>query len=173
MLRPLVIPDGDGGDEDTSGGDVAYVLALNQRFVPHVSPLDATRLRLLVSMTAYAEMVELDGAPAGFVLTFPPGTAYDSENYRWFSERFPEGFLYLDRIAIDERFHRRGLGSFVYDRMEREARAWGRLVCEVNTVPVNDSSLAFHAARGYVEIGRLAHSNGTETAMLVKELGRD
>jgi predicted GNAT superfamily acetyltransferase len=26
-----------------------------------------------------------------------PGTAYDSRNYRWFSDRF-ERFLYLDRV---------------------------------------------------------------------------
>jgi predicted GNAT superfamily acetyltransferase len=33
------------------------------------------------------------------------------------------------------------------------------------------ASLAFHAARGYVEVGRLLQTNGKTCSMLVKELG--
>jgi predicted GNAT superfamily acetyltransferase len=96
----------------------------------------------------------VDGAFAGFVVTFAPGTAYDSENYRWFTGRH-ERFYYLDRIVLHDDFRRRGLGSFVYDEMERVAAPYTRLCLEVNLLPRNDASLAFHDRRGYREVGRL------------------
>jgi predicted GNAT superfamily acetyltransferase len=43
----------------------------------------------------------------------------------------------------------------VYDELEDVARRYGRLALEVNLVPRNDVSLAFHDRRGYVEVGRL------------------
>jgi predicted GNAT superfamily acetyltransferase len=39
--------------------------------------------------------------------------------------------------------------------MERVAAPYQRLDLEVNLVPRNEVSLAFHARRGYVEVGRL------------------
>jgi predicted GNAT superfamily acetyltransferase len=58
----------------------------------------------------------------------------------------------------------------IYDAAESDAKARGRLACEVNAEPPNEPSLAFHTSRGYVEAGRLAHASGKVTAMLVKEL---
>ena len=39
--------------------------------------------------------------------------------------------------------------------MEQDARKHGRMALEVNLVPRNDASLAFHQRRGYVEVGRI------------------
>jgi len=47
--------------------------------------------------------------PSGTV-TFPPGTSYDSENYRWFGARHDD-FYYLDRIVFDSTYRRRGLAT--------------------------------------------------------------
>jgi predicted GNAT superfamily acetyltransferase len=55
--------------------------------------------------------------------------------------------------------------------MEALAVPLGRLVCEVNLEPRNDASIAFHDARGYVEVGKLADDTGRVTSMLAKELG--
>ena len=134
--------------------DAADVLALNDANVVKLAPMDEPRLHELRRLADRFDVLEVDGALAGFVVTFAPGTAYDSENYQWFSERHPS-FYYLDRIVLHERFRRRGLGGFVYDEIERVATPYGRLDLEVNLVPRNDASLAFHARRGYVEVGRL------------------
>jgi hypothetical protein len=48
-----------------------------------------------------------------------------------------------------------GLGRFVYDDVEQTAASYGRMCLEVNLIPCNDASLAFHASRGYIELGRL------------------
>jgi uncharacterized protein len=135
--------------------DVEDVLGLNHRNVVKLAPLDVDRLHLLRGWADRIDVVDVDGAFGGFVITFGPGTAYDSENYRWFTDRYGEDFYYLDRIVLHEGFRRRGLGGFVYDEVEQVARKHGRMALEVNLVPRNDASLAFHERRGYVEVGRL------------------
>ena len=135
--------------------DVPTVLRLNADHVELLSPLDSDRLALLRTWASRADVIECDAETAGFVLVFGPGTDYDSENYRWFTERFGDRFDYLDRIVIDDRFRRRGLASAVYDEVEAAASPRGRLVLEVNVDPPNEPSLAFHRGRGFVEVGRL------------------
>ena len=135
--------------------DHEFVLDLNARNVELLAPMDAVRLAELRGWTAHAQVIERDGDRAGFVLTFGPRTAYDSENYRWFSQKFGDGFLYLDRIVLGDRFRRGGIGGAVYEELEREATPYGRMVLEVNVEPPNDPSLRFHRARGYVDLVEL------------------
>jgi uncharacterized protein len=134
--------------------DVADVLALNAANVSALAPMGEVRLHELRSLADRFDVLDVDGGFGGFVITFAGGAAYDSENYRWFSARHRR-FYYLDRIVLHEGFRRRGLGGFVYDEIEKVATPYGRLALEVNLVPRNDPSLAFHAGRGYVEVGRL------------------
>ncbi len=134
--------------------DVADVLTLNARNVVKLAPMDEARLHELRETADRFDVLDVDGAFAGFVITFAPGTPYDSENYRWFAARH-QRFYYLDRIVLHEDYRRRGLGGFVYDEVERVAAPYGRLALEVNLVPRNEPSLAFHGERGYREVGRL------------------
>ena len=136
--------------------DTPEVLALNERNVEALAPMDEARFAQLRSWSDRFDVLESDGEIAGFVITFAPRTPYDSDNYRWFTERHGgRGFYYLDRIVLHERFRRQGLGGFVYDALETVATRHGRMALEVNVVPRNDASLAFHERRGYVEVGRL------------------
>jgi uncharacterized protein len=134
--------------------DVADVLTLNEANVEKLATMDEARLHELRDIADRFDVLDVDGDFGGFVITFAQGAPYDSENYRWFSSRH-RTFYYLDRIALHEKFRRRGLGTFVYDEIERVATPYGRLALEVNLVPRNDPSLAFHDGRGYVEVGRL------------------
>ena len=136
--------------------DAPDVLSLNERNVELLAPMDDARLGQLRGWADRFDVLESDGEFAGFVVTFGPGTSYDSDNYRWFTERHGEhGFYYLDRIVLHEDFRRQGLGGLVYDALEAVAAKHGRMTLEVNVVPRNDASLAFHERRGYVEVGRL------------------
>ena len=152
--------------------DVPIVLALNERDVELLSPLDETRLDQLRRWADRADVIDVGGAVAGFVLTFGAGTDYDSANYLWFTQRFGAGFAYLDRIVIAEQFRRRGLGRFVYDELEALALPSGRMALEVNVEPPNEGSLAFHGGRGYAELGRRGDP-GHVVALMVKELRTD
>lgn len=158
--------------------EVAAVLDLNHRNVEALAPMDADRLHRLRAGAERFDVVERAGGFAGFVVTFGPGSDYDSANYRWHAQRFAargESFGYLDRIVLHESTRRQGVGSFVYDEVEASVRGHGRLALEVNLRPRNDASLAFHAGRGYVEVGRRAEGgHGVEAdhlvSMQVKEL---
>lgn len=150
--------------------DHAAVLALNDANVPAVSAMGEARLTELLGLADRSDVVDVDGEVAGFVLTFAPGSTYDSLNYRAFSARYGTDFYYLDRIAIDERFRRRGLATFVYDEIEAVAHPYGRNTLEVNTEPPNEVSMAFHLGRGYLEVGTRGDDHA-QVALLAKELG--
>jgi len=149
--------------------DWATLLGLNLASVRELSELDEQRLESLLSWTQCSLAVENEGAIVAFALAIAPGAPYDSGNYRWFGARF-ERFLYLDRIVVSDAMRRRGLGGQLYDAMEATAEDFERVVCEVNIHPPNEASLAFHASRGYIEIGRLEHPGGKVVALLTKEL---
>lgn len=157
LLRPFTPADG------------AAVLALNAASVTHLSPLDPDRLDRLLGWSYRLDVLVEGGAVVGFVVLVAPDSGYDSVNYRWFAQRFPS-FLYLDRIVVAEGHRRRGYAGQVYDEMEAAAAGYGRLVCEVDVVPPNPASLAFHAGRGFREVGRLDLAGGKKVAMLDKPL---
>lgn len=158
MLRPI-----------TSAADEAAVLAWNHTNVELLAPLDAARLAELLAWADAASIITHDGADVGFVITFADGSAYDSTNYRWFSERH-EHFLYLDRIVIDASVRRAGVATRVYDAIEARAAELGPVLClEVNLDPPNEPSLAFHASRGFVEVGQ-QEAGGHLVSLLEKRL---
>lgn len=149
--------------------DWPQLLALNLASVRELSELDEQRLEWILSLTHRGLAVESGGEMVAFALAIAPGTPYDSQNYRWFGARF-ERFLYLDRIVVTAPFRRRGIGTQLYDAMEAVADRFERMACDVNILPPNRASLAFHTARGYREIGRLIHGQEKIVALLSKEL---
>jgi predicted GNAT superfamily acetyltransferase len=157
LLRPITV------------ADHAAVVELNERNVELLAPLDEVRLAELVAVADDACVIDVDGAFAGFVITFAAGSSYDGENFAWFTERYDD-FCYLDRVVIHEDHRRRGLASKVYDELESSC---GRPVfaLEVNLDPPNVASLAFHHARGYREVGQ-RHFGGHLVSMLTLTLGQ-
>jgi len=157
---------------DVSRGDLAAVHALNVASLPAVSQVSAEGFGWFLEVADYFRLVEIDGELAGFLLGLRPGTPYDSLNYRWFGEHYPD-FCYIDRLAVDDRFRRRGIASALYADMERHARALGApvLACEVNLVPRNEVSLAFHAHHGFIEVGQQDTEEGSKrVSLLIKPL---
>ena len=146
-----------------ASSDLDAVLALNQAALEGVGTLDADRLQWIVGLADQALVADVGGEIGGFVITIAPGTTYDSPNFRWFEERF-DRHCYLDRIVVAPGHRRSGIASILYDRIERTLP----VTLEVYAEPPNEVSLAFHAARGYQEIGRLPQDNGKVAAMFVK-----
>lgn len=150
--------------------DHEQVLAWNESNVSVLAPLDEDRLRELLGWTDLGSVISHDGRDVGFVLTFAGGTAYDSENYRWFTEQYGDWFYYLDRVVVDRSVRRAGIGTRVYDEIEDRARALAPVMClEVNLDPPNQPSLEFHLRRGYREIGQHV-ATGHLVSLMVKEL---
>ena len=135
--------------------DYPFILELNAKNVEVLAPMDMEKLR---DFAKYAELflvAESEGRPAAFLIALREGvSAYNSENYRWFSRCCPR-FLYVDRIVIDEPFRSRGLGRQLYQTVFSHAKAMGApsVTAEIDTVPYNAASLAFHKAMGFCEVG--------------------
>lgn len=152
-------------------GDLDAVLALNAAEVPRVGPLDAGGLDALIGWSDLALVADGQQGLAALLIALAPGSDYQSANYRFFERRGTD-HLYIDRVAVAAHARRRGLGSRLYDAVEAHARASGReeITCEVNVEPRNDISLAFHAARGFVEIGQ-QDVGDHRVALLARPLG--
>ncbi len=70
---------------ETTSDDLPAALALNNGSIPALNEIDADEIERLVGMSALSLTAEVDGAFAGFCITFPPGVDYASLNYGWFS----------------------------------------------------------------------------------------
>lgn len=153
-------------------GDLPAVRALNAANVPAVGPLDDDRIELFLT-AAEAFWVAIQGATvAGLFVGLLAGHDYASPNYRWFGQRH-ERFAYVDRIALAPDARGSGLADTIYDRWEQVARAANApvLCAEVNTVPPNPRSLAFHTRRGVLPVAEVApYGDDRRVAMLQKDL---
>lgn len=153
---------------DATTDDLSAIHAQNEAAVPAVSSISLADFGWFLEVAAYFRVAEIDDALAGFMLGLRPGLDYSSLNYAWFSARYDD-FYYIDRLAVDPAFRRRGVASALYDDIERRALEAGAplLACEVNLHPRNEESLAFHAGRGFHEVGRQDTDGGTETVALM------
>jgi predicted GNAT superfamily acetyltransferase len=152
--------------------DIDELHRINEANVPAVGSVDRQRFGFLLDASVLALVVTVDDEPAGFCLVLPLGAPYDSVNYRWFAARYHDVW-YLDRVAFDARFQRRGLGTRLYDEVERriaERSEVAALTLEVNVDPPNEPSLAFHRRRDYDEVGRQDTPYGITVSMMRKEL---
>ena len=152
---------------DAEIADSDAILALNEASVSLLSPLSPQRLAELHVMAALHRVVEREGAVIGFLLAVREGADYDSPNYRWFAERYPQ-FLYVDRVVVADAARGQGVGALLYrDMFEFAAASGARLVtCEFDIDPPNPASEQFHARFGFREVGRQWVADGRKQVSL-------
>ncbi len=138
---------------DLAPADAPAALELNEAALPAVNSHTADSLAGLLSQADRTWVVDDEGTLAGLLVSFAPGSSYASPHYRWLQERF-DAFRYVDRIVISPSHQRRGLGSKLYGALEQHAAAQGakRLLCEVNLLPPNPQSVAFHERSGWTGV---------------------
>ena len=160
--------------EIKNAGTVDYpeLLSLNESCVPNVNSIGETEIAYFNrSARQFIKVVE-NNVLAGFVVALTPGLTYESLNYQWFSREL-DNFLYIDRIMVHPGFRRRGVATFLYHHLADIARRddLARLCCEVNLVPPNPDSLAFHHGLGFIELATQKTESGSkEVSLLVLEL---
>jgi hypothetical protein len=158
---------GPGALRAVRGDDLDRVQILNETAVPHVNSVDAGTFEGFLAQAAYFRIVSLGGEIAAFLLGFRPGAAYVSPNYRWFCENYTD-FVYIDRIVVASKFHRRGIGMLLYEDIERFAHERASLLgCEVNLVPANPGSIAFHERFGFSQVATQETDGGAKTVSLM------
>jgi hypothetical protein len=147
------------------------VLTLNNAAGAGILPIDAERLHFFWRHAAYFRIAEADGHLAGFLIALMPDTDYDSPNFLWFRERFPE-FVYIDRIVIAGAHRGAGLGRVFYADVQSFAEVRSpRLACEVFVASGHDPALLFHGSFGFREVGQqVLRELGLRASYLVKDL---
>ena len=100
--------------------DVADVLMLNERNVVKLAPMDEARLHELREIADRFDVLDVDGAFAGFVITFAPGRRTTRRTTAGSPTRI-DRFYYLDRIVLHERLPAARPRRLVYDEIERVA----------------------------------------------------
>ncbi|MDA8798352.1 GNAT family N-acetyltransferase [Gammaproteobacteria bacterium] len=127
---------------------------LNQANTPEVGSLESIQhLKQLIEFSSYNLLVLKEDEIVGYIICMREGSAYGSENYKFFTQRLKK-FLYVDRVAIDEQHRRAGLGQAIYEDIFAQAISDSLpIALEVNTQPVNQPSLNFHEKMGFDRIG--------------------
>lgn len=140
---------------DIQPDDYDFILDINEKNVEVLSPMDREKLEYFREISEMLRVATVDGELAAFLIAVREGTDYDSENYVWFSEHYPQ-FLYVDRVVVDESFRGSGIGRRMYEDVRERAVATGVpvITAEIDTEPVyNRASLKFHQAMGFREVG--------------------
>jgi uncharacterized protein len=147
--------------------DFAQVLALNEESVQFLSPMDAPRLALLHEQAAYHRVVESNGQVGAFLMAHRDGSAYDSTNFHWFAQRYPN-FLYIDRTAVSGALQGQGIGKLFYQDLFSFARSNGVKVvtCEFDIDPPNPASEKFHKNFGFKEVGTQTYGSSNKRVAL-------
>ena len=137
--------------------DFQSIVSINASEEEKTSPIDLARVTQLDSWSTYHRVAIKEDQVAGFLLVMSNASGYDGTNFRWFADRY-KSFLYVDRIVIDPVYAGMGVGTALYLDLIEFAKAQGHvaLCCEINVLPPNPVSHAFHARFGFREVG---HSN--------------
>ena len=131
------------------------IYSINQKNIPAVGALESVdKLKELLSINSYHSVLLLNNTVIGFTICFREKTIYWSENYKYFTNHLKK-FLYIDRVAIDENYRRKGFGKILYEDIflntQQEVLS---ITAEVNTKPINQASLSFHTHMGFKQIGK-------------------
>lgn len=130
--------------------DLSQIWAINQANTPAVGSLELEQLGRVITMSSVTLVAERGSEILGFVVCMRPGSPYASPNFLFFTQRYAR-FLYIDRVAVKEGARGQGLGRRLYTALQAHSK--DPLACEVNTVPLNQESLDFHAKLGFEAVG--------------------
>ena len=134
--------------------EVQEMHCINQENTPEVGEVSKIEdFKTLVDWSEHIFVHKFEEIIKAFVLCMREGNSYHSENYKHVSKLFPR-FLYVDRIAVQENFRRKGIAKKIYSKVISTGKDINLdILCEVNTRPSNEASLVFHEKMGFEEVG--------------------
>ncbi len=146
-----------------TAADLGSIHAINEAGAPGVHGESPEQLAVITRESCIAIVAEVDGVVAAFCKVLPPRADYQSTNCRWFSMRYDD-FVYLDRVAVAADHRGRGIGSRLYEEVERRTRAvWVTL--EVKSSPPQRRLVAIPCAEGVRRGGTASGAHGNTRSL--------
>ena len=142
------------------------LLALNNAHSIELSPLTLSELDQIIRASFFSASIDDYDA---LLISFDQSYPHEHENLRWlrgfFGKKSDQDFVYVDRVVVSHAARGKGYARALYTELSARAKSAGhtRIVCEVNFIPPNPISDAFHAGLGFHEIGRAALLNSSKT----------
>lgn len=146
------------------------LLALNNAHAEELSYKTPEAFRELIDAASHVR-AEVNGL--ALLVAFSEGCTYDSPNFRWLKARYAR-FNYIDRVVVSDQARGQGLARQLYAELEELTRIdhRERLVCEINAVPPNAHSDAFHRALGFEPVGeQILEDRGKTVRYWAREFG--
>jgi predicted GNAT superfamily acetyltransferase len=152
---------------EASAVDLQALLDLNNQHATETSLLNPSGFQKLIDLAYVATFAP--GAK-GFLIALDQDSGHSSINFGWFCERY-ERFAYVDRIVVAAHARGEGLARRLYEDLFAKARAAGhRMVgCEVNKVPPNPGSDAFHERMGFTVVGSATSEETGKTVRYMRK----
>ena len=121
------------------------ILELNQDNKPALGGIDGLiHLEKLYNSSMFCLCNFFEDKLNSFALIMSKDSDYQSPNFLYFKNKYKD-FIYIDRIAVQSNFQRKGIGTSFYKSIYQLNRQNNiPLCCEVNTFPLNQQSLDFH-----------------------------
>ena len=146
------------------------IYTLNQKNTPEVGSLtNEEHLKKLLSQSNILLCAFNQSSLIGFMVCMFEGSKYQSENYLFFSNQLSQ-FIYIDRIAIDLPFRRKGLGTKFYSELVRIRGNRSVICCEVNSKPPNEPSIRFHKKNKFEACGEKEFEDGHSVTYFKKNI---
>ncbi len=141
-------------NRNISSNILKSLYSLNQENTPEVGSIGSIEsFTSLLDKSSLNLLIKYKKQSIGFVICFRENLEYESLNYKFFNET-KKIFLYIDRVVIKSQYRRMGVGTKVYKYLDEvAAKELLPICCEVNSIPLNQISLNFHAKNGFVEVG--------------------
>lgn len=152
--------------------DLAAACTLNNLFVQETSFLTEAEMSQLLRIAFYARgFAEQSGQLGALLIALDERAEYANANFAFFRAR-RERFVYIDRVITAKHAMRQGLARKLYEDLFLRAKAAQHTVvgCEVNLLPANPASDAFHAGMSFVEVGTAQLANGKTVRYLERTL---
>ena len=111
-----------------SENEVVEMQTINQENIPEVGDLSELEdFRARVNWSKNIFVYKWEDIIKAFVLCMREGQAYNSPNYQYISNRFKQ-FLYVDRIAVQEKFRRKGIAKI--EATQEAENKWVQTIIE-------------------------------------------
>lgn len=151
--------------------EIQTMWEINEQGLPGTGRVSPDEIKNLLDISELSIGIFENDSLRGFVICLLPNTAYGSLNYAWFNQRY-ENFIYVDRIAVDEKYRNQGIGHKLYETVfEYAVKNNLPVAAEVSLRPQNLGSDRFHLRHGFYAIAEVDHGDKAVTMYIRNIMG--